>query len=559
MHDRPQHRHTTRVGHRAGHALLAVALLLGLLAGAASTAPVSAQDGGAMPEATEATEATIPPGRTYAPKTSTSCSGSSVGTSTSAIFLYTPAVSARLNDALMANPATCASYFLSVKAYDNHPGEVPVGTPDPPSYDMTWPRAIYETAPDGTVKDRWGVAFHRLTCSSATNCTAVTPPAGFHAMAEFRPADWAKLQTCPSYAPNCNYACSFRYTTNTATQHPESTTCWYNRGVEFRRRMAQMGYTIAPCSSIADCQDTWAIQELSKVIRAPQDNSATSWSNEANYRAFIRAAARGLYEGPLVSGQHVNMLGAVYMSNFSQATTDMSRYPGSLRSWFTDTNFWNNTSTTASYLGMRQYTLAWLHETYTECDLSCVQGTAGPSRLAANATQVNNFTMHPARLATAPDAPSSAGGANLYFDGRYTPLMTAYYSGTATAHPPCDTVQACCVADSDCDTNNYGNNIQLDPAAMLKFVRLQAYAARSWSTNHSYPDRRIGFAYSTEHMTSQQAQQYATGLAEALRQGYSDGASAINICAGAEINCLPALSGASTNSRWGSSLFTSWP
>lgn len=153
--------------------------------------------------------------------------------------------------------------------------------------------------------------------------------------------------------------------------------------------------------------------------------------------------------------------------------------------------------------------------------------------------------MHFARIAYASDAPGSAAGARLYFDGRYTPLLSGWYSRS---------------------DNGYGNNRQLDREAMLKFVRLQTYATRTWASvpGQVYPDRRIGFAFNVSASSVDGAtaaeraanlKSFADGFARAIKLGYSDTSNPQDVCEGAYVNCLPAASVA-TNGYW--NLWNSW-
>ena len=276
---------------------------------------------------------------------------------------------------------------------------------------------------------------------------------------------------------------------------------WYEKGVEFRRRMESAGYNVAR-------GDLWAINELPSTVRT-----------DAAVRTNVRDLVRGLYTGP--PGATVRN-GIVFVINMGHETTNFLVYKPALKTWETDSAFWTE---------MNKYVRFWGQEAYASASKVCV----GAATIASRADHVNEFTMHPPRLAASTAAPSSASLTRVFFNETYFPLLTAFWKSTGP----------------------YGDtNVTLD--VMKRHVSLQIYATRLWLESHAYPDGRIGFAWDESAGTAAERADLATRLASSIRDAYAATATPPRACSptGAYTWCDCALTGAAFNDGW--STFATW-
>ncbi len=238
---------------------------------------------------------------------------------------------------------------------------------------------------------------------------------------------------------------------------------WYEKGVEFRKRMVEAGYDPKV--------DSWAINELPSSVR-----------KDPTVRAHVRDLVRGLYEGP--AGAPKNG-GLVFTIGVGSQMVNYSAYKPALEDWTLDRGFWEQ---------MDRHVRWWGQEVYARPAEVCV-GSASPGQRAAH---INAFTMHPAKLAAS--GPEGASAARAFFDESYTPVMNAFWGSDV-----------------------YGTtNTSL--ADMKHLVSTEIYAARVWANDHDYPDWRIGLAWNEqlEGATAADRQALATRIANAIKHGYSD-------------------------------------
>ncbi len=286
-----------------------------------------------------------------------------------------------------------------------------------------------------------------------------------------------------------------------ATWSGESGT-WYDKGVEFRRRMNTAGYDV-------DRGDTWAINELPSTVRS-----------DAGVRADALEAVRGLYDGPSAA---TPTQGIVYVEGMGENTTNFSVYKPNVEDWVSDSAFW----TTANL-----YVQYWAQEVYTDPDYTCVPGAT----VADVSSSINSFVEHVARHAEI--GPTDANTAQSYFGRAYVPLMNAVWEN---------------------NSGGYGNTV-VDLDTMKGFVSHQVYAARSWSNSHNYPDGRVGFAWArSDGVSDTDLADLAARLASAIHHAYDEGGgSAAGACSpsGAYTWCNCEVTGAAFNSGW--STFESW-
>jgi hypothetical protein len=276
---------------------------------------------------------------------------------------------------------------------------------------------------------------------------------------------------------------------------------WYDKGVEFRRRMADAGYDV-------DAGDTWAVNELPSTVR--YDDSV---------RQDAEDLLQGLYDGP--SGATA-VKGAVFIVGMGQGTVNFSVYEPYLQDWIQDQSFWESVNLHARW---------WAQEVYTDPDYSCV-----PDQLVAtDSSYVNAFVEHFARYAEV--GPSTANTAQSYLGRAYTPLMTAVWGSSS----------------------GYGDT-QIPLDQMEHHVSTQVYAARVWADSHSYPDGRIGFAWDRQDgVDDADLEVLAARLASSIHYAYDEGGGGAQYACsptGAYTWCNCEVDGAAFNDGW--STFESW-
>jgi hypothetical protein len=275
---------------------------------------------------------------------------------------------------------------------------------------------------------------------------------------------------------------------------------WYDKGVEFRRRMDEAGYDVA-------AGDTWAINELPSSVRS-----------EDSVRQDALDAMRGLFDGP--SG--VTVQGTVFTVGMGHGTENFSEYVPNVQDWLEDRTFWEQANLHARL---------WAQEVYADPTYTCVPDLS----VAERSTSLNHYVEHFAWHAEV--GPDSANTAQSYLGRAYVPLMNAVWGSTS----------------------GYGNtDIALDQ--MEHFVSHEVYAARAWSTDHNHPDGRLGFAWDRQDgVADADLEVLAARLASAIHHAYDDGGgSAAGACSpsGAYTWCQCSLEGAELNTGWDT--FGSW-
>ena len=281
-------------------------------------------------------------------------------------------------------------------------------------------------------------------------------------------------------------------------------------GQDFRREMFRKGY-------LARYGDRWAINEVPRDVVT---NPTT--------RNRLKALLEGLYFGP--NQNYTPMRGVVFVTFFHHSPRNVAK--DDVKSWSLDADFWPTAE---------RFVLFWGQESYPYCEKVCVPSTT----VANKARHVNAYAQFHPRLVFAPDAPAaSLADIRRFFDRAYFPLLSGFWKG-ADYHT----------------TSTYGMSL----ARMERFVSLQTYANRSWSTRNRYPDRRIGFAWNDnpEGATLDQTRALAQRLARSLRGAYSLNGTPRYACApdGSSIAlCNPVMRTpfpAQFTEEWAT--FSSWP
>lgn len=277
---------------------------------------------------------------------------------------------------------------------------------------------------------------------------------------------------------------------------------WFDKGVEFRRRMDAAGYNITR-------GDTWLVNALPSTVRT-----------DATVRTNVKDLVRGLYTGAPGSA---GLGGAVLVTNMGHETTSLTTYKTNMRAWLTDAAFFTELDKYVRFFGQ---------EAYTSATRVCVASAT----VAGRAERVNDFVMHPGRHAYSYLSPaSSVASTRIFFDASYFPMMSAFWK---SAGPYGDT------------------SVSLD--AMKHHVSLQVYAARLWLETHTYPDGRLGFAWDESAGTASERVELATRLAQSIRDAYAAGATPPRACSptGAFTWCDCSVTGAAFNDGW--KTFSSW-
>jgi len=269
---------------------------------------------------------------------------------------------------------------------------------------------------------------------------------------------------------------------------------WTEIGHLFRQRMVEAGYCV-------ESGDTWGINEAPTGARRRRPGIGD---------ARVEATA-ALYAG--MPGMPTAR-GAVYVINFGHGSSTGSVYKPNLESWLTDATFWGQ---------MNLHVRFWAQEVYTDPDVTCVAG----STRAARATHINEFTMHPARLAASAPAGSGAGTAETYLNRAYTPLLNAVWGSDGS----------------------YGHTV-VPLGTMQTLISEQVRATRVWADGHLAPDGRIGFAFGS--ITTTEWPALAQRVARAIRGAYGRSATAEGACfeGASSVWCDCSVSGATFSSVW---------
>lgn len=292
-------------------------------------------------------------------------------------------------------------------------------------------------------------------------------------------------------SPQLHALAEFHWTT--WSQQPGS---WYDKGVDFRRRMDAAGYDVA-------AGDTWAINELPSSVRY-----------DDTVRQAVKDVVRGLYTGPAGAAP---VKGVVWTVGMGQGTTNFSVYEPYVEDWLEDAPFWSQ---------VNLYVRWWGQEAYADPYDVCVPGASAAER----STQINEYVEHFARHAEV--GPDSANTAQSYLGRAYTPTMNAVWRSPNTG---------------------YGDT-RIELVQMEHFVSSEVYAARAWASSHTYPDGRLGFAWArTGDASTEDLEVLAERLASAIRWAYAEGGgSAAGACSpsGAYTWCQCSVPGASFHDGW---------
>lgn len=293
--------------------------------------------------------------------------------------------------------------------------------------------------------------------------------AGFHPMAEFHWGGWSQVTTMS----------------------------WYDKGVEFRKRMTAAGYDVT-------AGDVWEINELPSTVRTT-----------AETRANVREAIKGLYDGPPGSPK---VQGAVFVIGLGSATTNLGPYKTNLGDWLADDAFWADVTPRTKW---------WGQETYVAPAQVCVEGAA----TSAWSAHIQDYVEHVELLADAAPAGSAPKG---FLKEAYTPLANAAFESPAY------------------DTET------MTLAEMQSFVSMQVFAAKSWSAQHAKDRARdaigFGWTYKRDVVTPADESALADRLASAIAAAWAPaGGEAADVCnpgKQAPTLCACKVAGAAFNDAW---------
>lgn len=270
---------------------------------------------------------------------------------------------------------------------------------------------------------------------------------------------------------------------------------WTEIGRLFRQRMVDAGYCV-------ESGDTWAINEAPSGARL----------DSPGVRDGLEEVTAALHDG--MPGMPPAR-GTVFVVNFGHGTSTTSTYRSNLEGWLTDGTFWGQ---------MNLHVRFWAQEVYTDPGVTCVPG----STLAARGGRIQDFVMHPSRLASAAPSGAGAGTAETYFGRAYVPLMNAFFGSDGA----------------------YGHTmIPLDDMEAL--ISEQVRAVRLWADSHPAPDGRIGFAFGSNADPTEWARTGAR-LAGAIRGAYGRSATAAGACyeGAVSVYCDCSVAGAAFTDVW---------
>jgi hypothetical protein len=196
-------------------------------------------------------------------------------------------------------------------------------------------------------------------------------------------------------------------------------------------------------------------------------------------------------------------------------------------------------------------TKLWAQESYTLCSQTCVKGTS----LGQKAMQTNAYMQHPARLAFAPDAPTTPDAPvtvepvrNL-LENRYLPLINGWGR-----------------VKGNSNGNSYGT-YDLSTEQIKQLASLQTYAARAWvrPSDNPYSALRIGVRWvnrlekkniwsHNKGWSAADRAALARRIARALAGSYGQNGTILGACdptgGGSTKLCQPAVDGATFTDSW---------
>jgi len=267
---------------------------------------------------------------------------------------------------------------------------------------------------------------------------------------------------------------------------------WYRKGVLFRRRMIEQGYS-GP-------EAAWFVNEFPSSVR----------STDGTDRANAEKLLRGLHDP---DGEQGEMAGLVAMIGVGSGMVNMGVYKSNLQSWFRDSTFWSS---------VRSCVRWWLQEAYTRPEDVAVSRSTYVSRRG----NANSYLMHPARLVFhGHDAGAPVTDAYWAHYGKYTPLFNGAWKRAGRTTSP------------------YRTN-RFDLAGMSKFFSLQLSATRAWAESNPYPQDRAAFVWHV--YPRRNAADLASNVAEAIYATFGPDGADDGACV--TYGCDPAYNGAAFNS-----------
>src|SRR5205823_1514463 len=154
--------------------------------------------------------------------------------------------------------------------------------------------------------------------------------------------------------------------------------------------------------------------------------------------------------------------------------------------WLQQDAWWN---------AMNSYTRWFANEVYADPHFDCVVG----SNVITDSDHASAYLEHVPELAIAGGARTATAAA--YLRHAYVPLLNEAFNSN----------------------NGFGDNlIGLDD--FTRFSRLQIYATHVWAANHSYPGRRLGFAWSPKSDTLADEETLSDAIARSVARAYPSNA-----------------------------------
>jgi hypothetical protein len=271
---------------------------------------------------------------------------------------------------------------------------------------------------------------------------------------------------------------------------------WFDAGVEFRRRMQQVGLDPGR-------QETWLVNEFDRSTRRDTTVRDAVEVRHNLTRAYPRAAmrdlVRGLYHGdgtgPILPGA-----AEIGISFTHQNLPDVHAYKEEMKAWLEDSAFWAD---------MDLYVRWLLKEVYADTRTHSVPG----SLLSQREHHLRDYQQHVLNLAKAGE--SRAEEALAFLRRTHTPLLNGGWE--ALGGDAFDFVTA------------HGNT-QVSPEQEMHFVSEQVLAASKFTGLDQKNGARIAFDWQPENRAGRPGpvfidalNQISARIASAIHHSYPEG------------------------------------
>ena len=250
---------------------------------------------------------------------------------------------------------------------------------------------------------------------------------------------------------------------------PTDDRTWFAAGVEFRRAMAEAGYT-GP-------DETWLLNELDRSTMRDEPRETPDHPWPAFPRAAVVDVLQGLYYGELGMSPLPGVVEiGIHFRHQNMPAELVRRYKADVEAWLADNAFWSAIAPTVRWLAVESYpdVRNW--------------GVPGSSR-GERRRHLEEYAFHLLELVR--DAPAGVSAARDLFERGYLPLANAGYRARG--------------GEQFSYVTGHGQTL-VDSPTMQHFVSEQVHAIRHYAATHPQgaPGGRIGFSWQPCNRTSPQ-------------------------------------------------------